>query len=127
MNWIGGGNIADYPNARRRFPGREKRLVSISARMYYGIGKHYWVTMTEEGNPIWDAKEKAWRTCWDDLQGNGAIESKSFLSMVSAQQWIIAMQKKMFPSKTHTLGAIDFGGLSEDDEQKWLGGYKVGD
>jgi hypothetical protein len=127
MRLIGGGNIKDYPNARRKFPGRAKRHVRISACMYYGIGKHYWVTMHEEDNPIWDAKEKAWRKCWDDLKKNGHIESQAFLSMVSARGWIEKMQKKYFSKKTHVLDPIDFGGLSEEDEQKWLGAYKDGD
>jgi len=122
-----GGYIKDYPNAKRKFPGKTKRRVSVSARMYYGIGKHYWVTMHEEDNPIWDAKEKGWRECWDDLKKNGRIESAPFLSIVSAQSWIKTMTKKYFPAKTHTIGAIDFGGLSEGDEQKWLGIYKEGD
>lgn len=127
MNLIYGGNIAHYPGARRQFPGRKKRRVSISARSYYGIGKHYWVTMHEEDNPIWDTKEKSWRICWDDFEGRGAIESKSFLSIVSAQGWIKEVQKKQFPTKTHVVDAVDFGGLTEADEQKWLGIYKEGD
>lgn len=124
---IYGGHIKDYPKAKRRFPGKTKREVSISARSYYGIGVHYWVTMKEEDNPVWDAKEKSWRHCWDDIEARGHIESESFLSMVSAQQWIAKMQKKYFPPKTHTLRGVDFGGLTEADEQKWLGTYKVGD
>lgn len=127
MKLIGGGHIKDYPKARRMFPGRKKRLVKITAKVYYGLGHHYWITMHEEDNPIWDAKERAWRTCWDDTDGRGAIESKSFLSMVSAQQWIRATQKKMFPTRTHKLGEIDFGGLTEEDEKLWFGIYKEGD
>jgi hypothetical protein len=125
--FIGGGSIKDYPNAKRKFPGRTKRLVRISARMYYGIGKHYWITMHEENNPIWDAKEKAWRECWDDLKKNGRIESQSFLSIVSAKLWIEEVAKKYFPKKTHKLQDIDFGGLTEEDEKRWLGIYKEGD
>jgi hypothetical protein len=124
---IGGGHIKDYPNAKRRFPGKTKRHVRISAQMYYGIGKHYWVSMYEEDNPIWDAKEKTWRSCWDDLEKNGHIESAPFMSMVSAQEWIKKIQRKYFPKKTHILDPIALGGLRESDEQKWLGIYKEGD
>jgi hypothetical protein len=96
--------------------------------MYYGLGKHYWVSMHEEDNPIWDKEGKGWRSCWDDTYENkGRIESAPFLSMISAKQWIERMQKEMFPKKTHRLMPIDFGGISERDEQKWLGIYKEGD
>lgn len=122
-----GGNIKDYPKARRLFPGKKKRHVSVSVRSYYGIGKHYWVTMKEEGNPIWDTKEKAWRECWDDTIGRGHIESKSFLSMVSAKLWIERISKTLFPRKTHVIDLLDFSGLTEVDEKHWLGIYKEGD
>ena len=122
-----GGHIKDYPKAKRKYPGRTKRKVEVSARVYYGIGMHYWITLHEEDNPIWDAKGKGWRSCWDDTEGRGAIESSPFLSMVSAKEWIAEQVKTQFPKKTHKIGAVNFGGLSEGGEKKWLGIYKEGD
>ena len=124
---ISGGNIKDYPNAKRKFPGRTKRHVRVSVRMYYGIGKHYWLTLHEEDNPIWDSKEKAWRECCDDLKKNGHIESEHFLSMVSAQDWLEKIINKLFPAKTHIIDAIDYSGITEEDEKNWLGILKEGD
>ena len=122
---IFGGNVKDYPGAKRRFPGKRKREVTVSVRMYYGIGKHYWVSVKEKDNPIWDGEH--WRTCWDDFEGRGRIESQSFLSMVSAQQWLESLKKKEFPKKTHKWMPIDFSGITEVDEKNWLGILKEGD
>jgi len=125
-----GGNIAEFKKPYKRKYGPKsklKRPVRVSARKYYGLGQHYWVSLHEEDNPIWDAKEKGWRLCWDDAEGRGRIFSKSFLSMTSAQLWIEKLVRKEFPNKHFKLDKPDLNGLSDDDEKIWFGHYKEGD
>ena len=114
-----GGHIKDYPNARRMFPGKKKRLVSVSIHKYYGIGAHFHVTLSEENNPIWDAKEKGWRECWDDTKAKGRIEFTRAQSLTSARAWIEKTMAKEFPPKTHRLDRTDLAGITEEDEKRW--------
>jgi len=130
MSWsYYGGNIAELPKPRRRRYGtrkREKRPVKVSVHKYYGLGQHYWVSLHEDDNPIWDKKEKGWRFCWDDNEGKGRIFSEPFLSMLSAQLWIEEMVKTEFPKKHFELNT-NLNGLTEEDEKVWFGTYKEGD
>lgn len=97
-----GGKLADLPKPHRRFydDKRRKRPVRISV-IVYSIGKHYWTTLHEEDNPIWDEKEQDWRTCWDDAAARGRIQSKRCNSLVESGRWVRHMKNLVF--KNHKL------------------------
>jgi len=129
VNWTSGGYLAELPKPwKRMFPGRSKRRVSVSIYKYYGLGQHYWVSLHEEGNPIWDRANKCWRSAWDDKSDDtkGRLFSRRCLSLVSARSYVEKIQKKFFPNKTHKLD-VNAVNLSEPDEKVWLGIYKEGD
>jgi hypothetical protein len=119
MRLIGGGNIKDYPGAKRKFPGRKKRTVHVSIYKYYGIGQHFHVSLSEEDNPIWDVKEKSWRTCWGDFKGKGRFEFTTARSLLSVKAWIEETIADKFPPKTHKIEKFDLNGITEEDEKKW--------
>ena len=55
---IYGGKLKELKKPhRRKYPGKEKRLVRISIARFAGIGVHYFVSIHEEYNYIWDKKE----------------------------------------------------------------------
>ena len=92
-----GGYLKDLPLPhRRKFPGEELRSVWISVSRYSAVGGcHYYVSIREENNPIWDPRTNGernsdflgtaygdkivgWHRAWDDEEGNGkAGESSS--------------------------------------------------
>ena len=126
-----GGHLSELPKPHfRRFgPHRkEKRPVKVSVHRYYGIGQHYWVTLREEENPIWDAEIGGWRQCWDDDKSKGRIESEQFLSLTSATLWVRKMQKKDYPPSRYKLSTnVSCTNLVEDEEKVWFGHFKEGD
>jgi hypothetical protein len=74
---VTGGHIKDFQHLSpftRKFPNRySRRKVKVTISRYYGYGPHYYVTIQEEDNPIWDGKE--WRMCWDDKEGKGISDT----------------------------------------------------
>jgi len=123
MNEIYGGKLEEFPKqGRRRFgpKSKAKREVELSIHRYYQIGVHYWVSLHEENNPFWDAKEKAWRECWDDPEVKGEFMNFQAPSIASAKLWVKQQVKKHFPTKTHTV-RNGYCGLEEREERLWKG------
>jgi hypothetical protein len=81
-----GGFFKDYPGAKRLFdePGYKPKI-HIGIRKYYGIGNHYWVTVQEEYNPIWDGQ--GWRVCWDDPLKRRDF-TDAFNTKKQAEKWL---------------------------------------
>jgi hypothetical protein len=97
-----GGHMKDYPGARRLYTatGRRKRPLELSI-IVYSIGTHYWTTLQEADNPIYDKVEKSWRMCWDDKEGKGRIESRQCRNILESQRWVRRMTRYVF--KNHKL------------------------
>jgi hypothetical protein len=118
---IYGGKLEDIPKPRKRkFPGRTKRKVEVSIESYELVGgRHFYPSIQEEKNPIWDKKEKAWRSPWIDPKGEGKRESSRFDTLEEARAWVRKMLKK-FPKETHKV-EYEYG----PRRPKWL--YREGD
>lgn len=92
-----GGHLAEIPEPRVRLhdvPGYQ-REVSIHVTRYIA-GRHYWVDIREEGNPIWDAKEQTWAKAWDDRNGDGRSWGEKFNKPESAEDFIQLVLKDHF-------------------------------
>ena len=124
-----GGHIKQVPKPHKRWydDKRRKRPVKITVMGFWGLGRHYYVSIKEDGNGIWNTKEKTWQECWDDPAARGQQFDKKFDNMVLAAEWVRTMTKKHFPKHTHKLSQ-DWDNLHvEEDKRIWLGIFKVGD
>lgn len=93
-----GGNIADYPNAKRYYADGEPRPIKISITSFEGVlsgACHYYASVKEDFNPIWDGLH--WRQCWDDEDGKGRMYEKRFNNKEDAQRWVQLIIAKNFP------------------------------
>ncbi len=128
---FGGGHLAELPKPHFRRYGKhrkELRPVRVGVHKYLGLGQHYYVSLSEADNPIWDAKEKGWRLCWDDSGGKGELLHNRFGSLTSATLWVRTQAKKRFPASRYKLSAdVSYTNLEESEEQTWFGHFKEGD
>jgi len=95
-----GGWLKDVPKPHRRFydDRRRKRSVEVSVSRFWGQGDHYYVTLRQDDNPIWDATDDFWILAWDDHdKGEGLRLSRKFANRVFAQEWIDEQMAKYFP------------------------------
>lgn len=112
-----GGYLKDIPRPWRRYfdDKRRKRKLRISIGTF-SIGVHYFVTIHQEDNPIWDCRTHAeerpdwkeiqeteygnevicWHKAWDDKEGEGIHLSEKFDTQFQAKKWI-DKQLKRFP------------------------------
>ena len=113
---IFGGNIADYPDAPRRWPdgplsGPEPREVKIVLASFEGTlsyAHHWYADVKEENNLIWDGEQ--WRDCWDDdKEGRGQTFSERFETKTEARRWALDIVSTHFP--THGLKEMYEGEL----------------
>jgi len=114
-----GGYLKDLSKPyKRQFPGDKKRRVEVRVMQYYGIGIHFYVSVREEENPIWDEKENYWTTCWDDKseETRGKRFSDRFVDYEDVEIFIKETFEKNFSQKTHLL-EFDF-----ETEKKWFYG-----
>lgn len=124
MKEIYGGKLEEFPGAK------------LAAALLKGI------VVLMEGHPVsahqsdnndgcstpphalpcsfWDAKEKAWRECWDDPEVKGAFMNFQAPSIASAKLWVGQQMNKHFPTKTHTV-RNSYCGLEEREERLWKG------
>jgi len=66
---------------------------------YTGIGKHWFVSLKEEDNPIWDVQEDGWRIAWDDTEARGRyFDGPKSLSYGWAHTWAKQMIARHFPN-----------------------------
>jgi hypothetical protein len=47
--------------------------VKVTVSRYYEYGPHYYVTIREEDNPIWN--DGKWVLFWDDTEGTGKTDT----------------------------------------------------
>lgn len=70
--FAGGGSVEDAPHPlQRKWPGSpDKRVVNVTIMVYAVMGRHYFVDIEEEDNPVWDGVE-FWTTYPDDFESRG--------------------------------------------------------
>jgi len=89
------------------FPGcRRKRRVHFDVTSYKGLDPgavHYYVKLTEEDNPLWDAKERAWRSCWDDKKSQGSVVKSETKSASRSLEMVEELFRMHFSARTHRL------------------------
>jgi len=75
-----GGHLADIPLPHIRFFPNPyfRRKVTITISRFYGYGPHYYVSISQESNPIWNGKE--WQIAWDDLEGKGKTDTDLYFA-----------------------------------------------
>lgn len=86
-----------------------KRKVRVRVTKFTGIGHHYYVSLTEEDNVVWqttvdDMSERPfWMKPWEDPEGRGRDESKRCFTIGGVDNFIRRCVEKHFPSETHYL------------------------
>lgn len=119
---ITGGYLKDVPLPhKRRWPGEERqREVRAQVSRYLGGGgRHYYASMEQEQNPIWDTSDAAdwgrsgqemgWICCWDDKGCRGAmLTTRPFDTHIQAMLWFDKMMQERFPD--HELIVSDYSG-----------------
>lgn len=72
-----GGYLNEIPEPHiRKFPNPySKRKVKITVSRYYGYGIHYYVSIREDDNPIWNSERNLWTRAWDDKEGEGKTDT----------------------------------------------------
>jgi hypothetical protein len=117
-----GGYLRDIPDPHvRRWPGDAKpRDVRVHIMRYYGIGIHYYATVEEEDNPLWDEATQCWRVAWDDDAARGRhFDSHACLSYHWAKWWAKAVLEKHFQGDTYR--AIGWSVDEDtDDVMRWF-------
>jgi len=103
---IYGGKLKELTKrpCKRKYPGKEKRSVDISISRFSGIGVHYFVSIREEYNYIWDKKEKTWRQPWSsykDKKGRGQTFISKFNTYREAARYVKEIIAEHFSTKTH--------------------------
>ena len=100
-----GGNFKKFKKPlKRKYPGKEKRPVKISVSRFPGIGIHYFVSIREEYNYIWDKKDKDWREPWrsyEDKKGSGKVFVNKFNTYGAAANYVKKILSEHFDTKTH--------------------------
>lgn len=95
----------------------------VRCHRYDGIGIHYYTSLEEEGNPIWQEKDKAWVTAWDDEKAKGRRFDKRCNSQSIARQFIKKTFLEEFSRETHVLVYDSY--VDDFPKVKWF--YKGGD
>jgi hypothetical protein len=99
--WQSGGYIKEVPLPHKRwYNGRRKREVKIGVYVWWGTGTHYYASVEEDDNAIWNTKENLWQLCWDDPE-KGKRFDKKFDNIGQARDWVTKLLRKHFPKKTH--------------------------
>ncbi len=127
-----GGYLRDVPEPRVRIfphPGI-KRAITIRITRYYGVGRHYFASVEERGNPIWDEGVHGWRFCWDDIEKEGrGFHSPRCNSIYWARKWVEEILGKHFPAEQYEYRWQDYTQDEEadgrSDRPRWF--YRDGD
>lgn len=122
---IYGGLKKDQPASFKRVfdDRRKRRKVRATILKFYGVGIHYYPTLTEEGNPAIIQEEGVWKkqVCWDDPEEiKGRTESGPRCNTrEEALSWIDKTFSKKFGPRTHRL---QYGDLSTVTRKAMLEG-----
>lgn len=110
-----GGHLADIPEPHiRKFPNPfVKREVKITISRYYGYGEHYYVSVKEESNPIWNGS--TWVDAWDDKEGKGLDDLQLYFDRDEKEARISAMAYELAIGKAKMILKKYF----PDHQVKW--------
>lgn len=115
-----GGNIAEVPKPHVRFyaNSRRKRSVELNITRFAGFGVHYYATVQEVFDPVWDGRPEhgCWRECWDDAMGKGQRFSEVFNTPGAAERWLRQILAKHFPKRSHKYRRANLGRLP----RRWI-------
>jgi len=120
-----GGEIEDIPEPRVwYFPHYPyKRNVRVNITLYSGMGVHYYASVEEEDNAVWDPGwrkgEGGWTRCWGCDEKKGLRFDQQCNTAEEAERWVRETLRKKFPRKTHKY-SYDCG-----EPKKWF--YREGD
>lgn len=84
-----GGYLHEVPEPHIRMcslPGY--RRVVVVKNLKFIAGGHYYVSITEEDDPVWDAKQQGWRYAWDDEKKRGRSFDARYSHIRFVQPWI---------------------------------------
>ena len=100
---ISGGNLVEIPLPHKRYfdDRRRRRGVSVNI-MRFPLNPHYYVSIKEADNPIWNPREEnerggAWQLCWDDKEGRGLRHDQKFNTAKLAEGFIRKFLRRKFP------------------------------
>ena len=111
-----GGHLKDIPKPHHRmYPCKNgKRPLRITV-MRYSCGVHFWVTITEDDNPIWDTSAYdgtwggsegqviGWHSAWDDKEGKGRAFSEQCNTPREARIYIAKVLRENFPADQYEI------------------------
>ncbi len=105
MKWI-----EEIPRPHiRYFPehATRPRRVEVRVSRFGGHGRHVYVEITEEHNPVWDRESAAWILPKGDVEGAGIHRVMGFRTQDRARRWIGTVFKQEFDPSTHELSVRD--------------------
>lgn len=111
-----GGYLKDVPHGalkRRKFKSDNiGRYLSVSLTKYTGVGQHYYVSVREESNPLWNEKDQRWQKFWDDTEADGFSDHNRFNTLKQVEQYFKKIKRKF---KNHSIE------LPEEDIKYYYG------
>ncbi len=136
-----GGYLKDIPKPhKRKWPGHaERRRINITVGSFGIVGGiHYYVTLREEDNPIWDStpdryskgEPSGWTSAWDDDKANGRIferKCKSLHEVARFTDLVLALNFSKDKYEITTSGGRPYLGFLETYGLKNQGYFVEGD
>ena len=92
--------------------------VNITVLKFHGIGIHYYCTIKEEPNFIWEEESQTWTEFWDDPYKLREFQNGNFLTVEDARKWIQETLNENFEPGTYFVS-------EENNDDTWF--YKDGD
>lgn len=84
---------------------KQKRRVRVGVMRYYGVGVHFYATVDEESNHVWDGKD--WRLPWGNEEGFPVLTGKNFSerfdTYTEAVNFVNSVIAREFSPETHKL------------------------
>ncbi|MFW5994574.1 MAG: hypothetical protein ACOCRN_00540 [Spirochaetia bacterium] len=99
-------DIDDIPEPHLRlFPdfAERRRRVEVKISRFRGYGRHFYVDMVEEDNPVWDEEAGDWIVTAGDEAGAGQRRVMGFTTERRARRWVEAVFAESFGEETHEL------------------------
>jgi hypothetical protein len=122
-----GGKWKDVPKPYQLYYPRTdggKRGLSVGVHKYYGVGVHFYASVREADNYVWDSAENVWRRPWDANDGNKlypSLEGKDFSDKfdthTEARNFVNKILKREFSPGTHEV--TDGSGVGKISDFKW--------
>jgi hypothetical protein len=103
-----GGHLENVPRPHeRKWPdSEEKRRVKVDVYTWRGMSLgavHWYGSVEEESNPVWDSSILDWRLCWDDEKATGREFRGDFDTKEEVVSWAKEIIGREFEPETHYL------------------------